>query len=128
MSEKIVGYLLISFGVMAIIYAVLNIFSVFSGKTKPVQIFNFSGISFDASQLLPQDLPSEASQLVRPESTQKAEIIPANIINDSSNIFAHLLLMGFLASAGSKVALIGAMLVRPINVKLRSKEPEKENS
>ncbi len=128
MSEKIVGYLLISCGVMAIIFSVLNIYSVFTGKTRPVQVFNFSGISLDASQFLPQDLPSEASQLVKPEATQKAEIIPANIINDSSNIFAHLLLMGFLASAGSKVALIGTMLVRPINVKLRNKEPEKENS
>ena len=128
MSEKIVGYLLISCGVMAIIFSVLNIYSVFTGKTRPVQVFNFSGISLDTSKFLPQDFPSQASQLVKPESTQKAEIIPANIINDSSNIFAHLLLMGFLASAGSKVALIGTMLVRPINVKLRNKEPEKENS
>lgn len=95
MSEKIVGYLLISFGVMAIIFSVLNIFSVFSGKTKPVQVFKFDGISLDATQFLPQDLPSEASQVVQPASTQKAEIIPANVLNDSSNIFAHLLLMGF---------------------------------
>ncbi|MCH7730710.1 hypothetical protein IID21_04330 [Patescibacteria group bacterium] len=121
MTEKVLGYILIAAGLMAIVYAVLNLFSVFYGKTQPVQLFNFSGISLDVAQLVPQNLPPEASGLIQeqPSGPQKTEILPANILNQSSNIFAHLLLMGFLASAGQKVASIGTSLVRPINVKLK---------
>lgn len=135
MTEKILGYILISFGIMAIIYAVLSVYSVFTKKSKPVQLFNFEGISLDASQLVPQvpqdlpdNLPPEASQLLNQQnlSSQKAELIPASVLNDSTNIFAHLFLMGFIASAGQKIASLGTRLVRPINVKLRAKEePQK---
>lgn len=120
MTEKVLGYLLIVAGLMAIVYAVLNLFSVFSGKSRPVQLFKFSGISLDAAQLVPQNLPPEASEFIQeqPSGSQQAEIIPANVLNQTSNIFAQLLLMGFLASAGQKVASIGTQLVRPINVKL----------
>lgn len=125
MTEKVVGYVLIALGLMAIVYAVINLFSVFSGKSRPIQLFNFSGISFDAGQFIPQDSPEGTSEEVvsRPQAElPKAELLPANVLNDSANVFAHLLLMGFLASAGQKVASIGTSLVRPINVKLRSTE------
>jgi len=121
MTEKVLGYLLIGAGLIAIVYAVLNLFSVFYGKSKPVAIFNFSGISLDTSQLVPQNLTPETSEFFQeqPSGSQQTEIISADVLNQSSNIFAHLLLVGFLASAGQKIASIGTMLVRPINVKLK---------
>lgn len=126
MTEKITGYILLAAGVMSIIFAALSVYSVFTKKSKPVQLFNFEGISLDVSQLagqLPQELPDNLPPNV---SLPKAELIPASVLNESSNIFAHVFLMGFIASAGQKIASLGTQLVRPINVKLRTKEePQK---
>lgn len=124
MEEKIVGYLLIVTGLVVMILASLSVYSVFTKKSSPVNLFNFGPISLDASQLIPQDIPEGAGEIVNQQSAQlpKAELVPANVLNDSSNIFAHLFLMGFIVSGGYKVASLGTMLVRPINVKLRAKE------
>lgn len=124
MEEKIVGYLLIGVGLIAMVVASLSVYSVFTKKSAPVKLFNFSGISLDTSQFLPQDLPEGGSELLAQQSAQmpKAELLPADVLNDSSNIFAHLFLMGFIVSVGYKVASLGTMLARPINVKLRAKE------
>ena len=106
------------------ILASLSVYSVFTKKSAPVQLFNFGPISLDASQLLPQNLPEGAGEIINQQSSglPKADLLPANVLNDSSNIFAHLFLMGFIVSLGYKISSLGTMLVRPINVKLRAKE------
>lgn len=120
MSEKIIGYILLAVGIMTIIFSGFSVYTVFTKQARPVQLFTFKGISLDASQLLSTNLPPEATQLVKPGGTQ--EIIPASLLNDSSNIFAHLLLMGFIGSVGYKIASLGVQLTRPIVVKLKTQE------
>lgn len=124
MTEKVTGYILICAGLIVMIVASLSVYSVFTKKSSPVSLFNFGPIALDASQLIPQDIPEGAGEIVNQQSAQlpKAELVPANVLNDSANIFAHLFLMGFIVSVGFKVASLGAMLVRPVNVKLRAKE------
>ena len=124
MEEKIVGYLLIGSGLIVMVLASLSVYSVFTKKSAPVQLFNFGPISLDASQLIPQDLPEGAGEIINKQSSglPKAELLPANVLNDSSNVFAHHFLMGFIVSVGYKIASLGAVLVRPVNVKLRAKE------
>lgn len=120
MSEKVIGYILLVFGIITIIFSGYSVYSVFTKRAKPVQLFTFKGIGLDANQLISNSLPPEAATLLKPGNKQ--EIIPADLLNDSSNIFAHLLLMGFIGSVGYKIASLGVQLTRPIVVKLNTKE------
>jgi hypothetical protein len=115
MTEKVVGYILLVGGILLILFSGYSVYSVFTKRAQPTQLFNFEGISLNVSQPIPgvKEVP-------------KTELISGNILNDSSNIFAHLFLMGFVAATGYKLASIGAMLVRPIKVKLKEAPPPKE--
>lgn len=134
-TEKILGYILLVTGILIILFAGLSVYNVFTKKITPVKLFDFKAVSIDASKLIPQNsiptenVPPEIAKLLPKNSSTntevyKTEILPADMINDTSNIFAHLLLMGFIASIGFKLAQLGTMLVRPIMVKLKAKEVE----
>lgn len=131
MKEKIFGYFLIFTGIVIIFSTVINIYRVFTKQSEPIQIFNFSGISINPSQLQPDsmaDLPDEISknlpdQIKMPQETQ---IIQPELLNNTSNLVAHLVLMGFILNAGYKLASIGTMMARPIVVKLKSQEQSQE--
>src|SRR3989344_5534149 len=124
MSERILGYALLTIGIVVMVLSGLSVYQVFTKKTQPVKLFNFTGINIDLAQMTANqltNLPPEMSQFINQGSNEKSnayktEILPADLINDSSNIFAHLLLMGFIASIGFKLAQLGTLLVRPIKV------------
>jgi hypothetical protein len=115
MSEKILGYILIAVGVCVIIASAANVYSVFSGKARPIAPFNLGGISLDFGAMAP---PEQKATLDASGASLKTELIKPEVLNQPLNYAAHLLLMGFLASAGFKLASLGTMLVRPIKVKL----------
>lgn len=104
MSEKSIGYILLALGIVLILFALLRMFLVFTGKMPPIDLFDSPAIS------LP--LPNGASQ----------ELVSADYLNLSSNLFIELLLMGFVASVGQKLASTGTSLLRPITVKLKAKD------
>ncbi|OGM31580.1 hypothetical protein A3D00_02430 [Candidatus Woesebacteria bacterium RIFCSPHIGHO2_02_FULL_38_9] len=119
--EKVLGYFLILAGVITIIYSAVSVYMVFTKKAKPIDLFSFSGISIDTIQLtgnkLPEGTPAPKTELIKPD-----------LINETSNIAAHVFLMGFLGSVGYKIASLGVMLARPIIVKLRTKEVSIDNT
>ena len=133
-SEKLTGYTLLAVGVLTIIYAAFSVYQVFTKRVDPINLFNFPAISIDTSQIISsqisQDsLPPELAQMLAKSATQQAsasakptEILSADMINQTSNVFAHLFLMGFVASIGHKLAGLGVMLLRPVEVKVRTKE------
>ncbi|MCL4397588.1 hypothetical protein M1403_01020 [Patescibacteria group bacterium] len=118
MTEKVIGYFLLAIGIIFIIVAALSVFQVFTGAAKPVQLFQTQGIFLNLGQSLTGSLPA---QLTRGISSPSTEIIPASLINDSANLFAHIVLMGFLAGIGQKLASLGIQLIRPIVVKLNER-------
>lgn len=117
MDSKVLGYVLIAVGVILIAYSGFNVYQVFTKKTQPVQVFNFDGISMSLGGLL--DVPTK--------NAPELELLPPEILNQTSNLVAHLFLMGFIVNIGSKIANLGVYLVRPINVTLKdgSKNQEK---
>lgn len=121
MSEKLTGYALLAVGITLIALAVVSVYLVFSGKQQPVQLFSFSGIGIDLAGSI--QLPPDAAQYIKPGST-KQEIVSADMLNSSSNLFAHIILMGFIVSAGFKIGSLGVQLVRVIEVKV--KEADKD--
>ena len=122
MSEKIVGYCLLVFGLLVMFLSALNVFGVFTKRYNPVQLFNFSGISIDTTQMLTGSLSLEASQLLSQGKAKPTELISAEMLNSTSNIFAHMILVGFIVGLGYKVSSLGVMMLRPVVVNLKSKE------
>ncbi len=102
MSEKIIGYSLLAVGVLVIIFTAGSVFVVFTGKILPIQLFNLPAITLSLAP-----------------GTKPVELMTADAINQTSNLAAHLFLMGFLAGAGQKLASLGVQLVRPIVIKAK---------
>lgn len=114
MSEKIVGYLLLSLGIILIVFSFFSVYYVFTAKAKPYDLFSLPGISIDLSNLATGELPKEVTPNL------KTELVEADIINKPLNLIAHILLMGFLVNVGFKIASLGVQMVRPIKVNLKN--------
>lgn len=124
MSERVTGYGLLISGVVLMLFSLASVLLVFTGTIPPVKLFNYQGISFDLGSMLGVNLDAlqnPGGPTTKP-ATKPAELIPGNLINDTSNLFAHLMLMGFLASIGFKLAQLGVQMLRPIVVKLKVKD------
>lgn len=123
MTEKVTGYILLAVGLAIIIFSGLNVYQVFTKQIEPIQLFNFSGVALDMGSMLgaPENLtPEQQAYLRQQTSTAKPqELISADMINQTSNVAAHLFLMGFVATVGYKIASLGIQLMRPIVVQLR---------
>ena len=113
MTEKITGYVLLGVGLVVILASALNIYLIFIGQAHPVQIFNFSGINLDLSTAL--GLPSTGLK------TAPSELVSPALLNDTTNLFVHLFLVGFFVNVGAKIATLGIELLRPVVVKLKEK-------
>lgn len=119
MSEKIVGYILLFAGIIIILFSGYSVYGVFSKNIKPVQFFTIGDVSIE--------IPI-AGQNVDKEINGGGIGLPTEVIQDPLNSFAHLALMMFIGGVGFKIASLGTMLVRPVVVKLKSKESSSKPS
>lgn len=127
MTEKIVGYVLIVFGILVILYSVFDIYSVLTGKKASIDPFKLEGISLDLSSFVGG---AEEQQAIKNSGKSlKSEIISPDVLNKPLNYVFHLLLAGFILNVGYKVASLGVLLVRPVKVSLKSQGflPEKKD-
>ena len=113
MTEKLIGYILLITGLLIIIFSGFSVYQVFTKKTTPTDVFDFSGIILDTSDMAGIALPN-------------AEILPAEVLNGSLNYFAYLFFMGFIASIGYKISSLGVNLIRPIIIKAKDEKNKKE--
>lgn len=117
MDQKIVGYILLTVGIVTIVITGINVYMVFTGNVQPINPFETPGISFDLGSMLGLSGLPGAENI---DTSQ--ELLDANSLNQMFNFTAHLLLMGFLASVGYKLAKIGSNLVRPIVVRAGNRQ------
>lgn len=117
MSAKLIGNLLLFFGVLAIVLSTLNAYQVLTHQTKPITYFKPEDTTFDIKGLVENLSPELNNPSVKNTAVQK-DILSPTLINDSVNLTIHLFLLGIISGAGFKLASIGAMLVRSIEVKL----------
>lgn len=118
MSEKIVGYILLVFGIFLIVIALFRVYQVFTGQSKAYSLFNLPGISLDLSQVMGLDLPPEQKKSLDPKNF-KTDLVSPEVLNQPLNLFFHILFMGFIANIGFKISSLGVQLLRPIKVNLR---------
>lgn len=130
MTEKITGYILLVIGLFIITYTLVNIYGLVSGANEPFQIFSFDSISLDLNQIsqgeiqLPPELEEAGVTIEKPNTPSLQEIFPSAILNQSSNYFIHIIILGFVASVGYKIAHLGVQLIRPIIVKTSERKLE----
>lgn len=112
MNEKVIGYILLSVGVLIIVGTAISAILVFTGNASPIQ-------------LISQNTPLSLNLSIPIGETGASAKVPVNlgdlpffkIINSG----LHLVLMGFLASIGAKIATIGTNLIRPIVIQAKEK-------
>ena len=123
MKEKVIGYSLLTVGILIILYAAFSVYSVFTKKQNPQDVFNLPGISLDLSGLVGSDLSPEERALMKEKNINtKAELISPEVLNTPLNYTFHILFMGFIASIGFKIANLGTLMVRPIKVNLKEEK------
>ncbi len=124
MNERVAGYILLVVGVVMILLSAVSVYLVFTKHSEPVQLFSGPGISLDLGSMIGGNLNALNNVgISNPKSqTKQADIIPAALLNDTSNLFAHVFLMSFLAGIGFKLASLGIQLLRPIVIKLKAKD------
>ena len=123
MKEKVIGYSLLTVGILIILYSAFSVYSVFTKKQNPQDVFNLPGISLDLSGFVGGDLsPEERAAMEKSNVNTKAELISPEVLNTPLNYTFHILFMGFIASIGFKIANLGTLLVRPIKVNLKEEK------
>lgn len=133
-SEKIIGYLLLALGIGIIIASTFSLYQVFTGQKIAPEVFQFEAptISLPTTQQLqlPQDmeLPEGFSFPQAEAQSQEFKVLPDEAINNLSNMFIYLLLMGFIASSGAKIATIGTKMAKDIKVVVKEEKVKQASS
>ncbi|OGM29010.1 hypothetical protein A2801_04010 [Candidatus Woesebacteria bacterium RIFCSPHIGHO2_01_FULL_41_10] len=117
MSEKVIGYALLLSGLFVVIFAGISVYQVLTGKTEPAPLFSFGAVELSLDSIVAPENREALKQLAGSDEIPKTELVSAELINDTTNVFAHVILMGFLVSIGGRIAGIGTNLLRPIIVK-----------
>lgn len=101
MSAKLIGYLLLSFGLIVIAVSALNIYQVFTGVSQPFSVVHTSGLS-----------------LTLPQISTPVQVATAKDLDQMTNLTFTYLLYSFLVSVGFKLASLGSQFLRPCPSKL----------
>lgn len=117
MTEKIIGYMLIFFGVLTIVFTGLNALNVLTKKSEPINFIN--------NEIITSITPTE--NVGTPVSLNQMLNIDNDTITLITNMGIHLLVLGFVMKAGFHLASLGTMLVRPIVVDLNTKPLTKKD-
>lgn len=126
MSERIIGYILLGIGILMIILTTLQIFSVFTGKDAPIQVFTLESTKktqqTSTSDLLEKIQQGDISALLESGSGSipGLEVISPEAIYKLLNITVYYFLMMFLLNVGYKIASLGVQMLRPIKVEVKN--------
>ncbi len=115
MTEKIVGYFLLSIGMGIVLVSLVNGINLFTKNSQPIAFFKFDEIAIT----LPNLLDSQGTQI----NTSQKVMLP-NTIEGPLNLAAHLFFLSFFVGIGAKVAGVGTNLVRPIIVKTKDEKTD----
>lgn len=117
--DKTIGYILLTIGLLMIFVPVFMIYRVLSGAAKPMQVLNVEAPSIqlpntNSSIEIPAQLKAQGFSLGQNSGPTSQKIIPDEVFNFYINAGIFYLLMVFITSAGSKIAIIGTKLIKEI--------------
>ncbi|MFA6218113.1 MAG: hypothetical protein WDL87_10735 [Candidatus Omnitrophota bacterium] len=106
---KILGYVLLAAGLIIIIVSMSNAYTVFSGNHNAPQVITLESITVS--------VPGE-----RGSAGATVEIISGNVATKFANMLIWYVLMVFVMMGGSKIAGVGASLLREIKVVVKGED------
>lgn len=119
MTEKTVGYGLLTFGIIIMLLALIQVILLFTGWIPPIPLFRVpQRIETSKSAISIPGLPKEVSPVIEQLLNQQQELLSPEIINKSFNITVHFFLLSFVCSFGFKIASLGTMLLRKMEIKV----------
>ena len=101
-NEKIIGYILLTLGVILLLFSIFEMVNVYYGYAPPPKLFDVGDIS------LPLGETGATVSLINGAQASK---LP--------NLFFWFLLMGFVLLAGGKIASLGVSMLKDIRVEIR---------
>jgi hypothetical protein len=100
-NEKIIGYILLTLGIILLLFSIVEMVTVYYGYASPPKLFDLQDIS------LPGDNGSNVS------------LIQGAQVSQLPNLFFWFILMGFVLLAGGKIASLGVSMIKDIKVEVR---------
>ncbi len=110
--EKRIGYILLCFGIGFILFAVVNMWGVFSGKKPPPKILDIESVTLNIP-IKKGESPSPMTIDLNPQ------------VSKIGNMFLWSLLMLFIAGAGSKLGNLGIKLAKSTDKAVKKSEGNK---
>lgn len=99
-SDKIIGYILLSLGVILLFFSVYEMMDVYIGHTAPPQLIQLSDLS----------LPIQDANVTLIEGAQLSQL---------PNLLFWFILNGFILLAGGKIAQVGVNMVKEVKVEVK---------
>lgn len=108
-KTKILGWLLLVFGILIIFYSLFSSWNIFTGKSLPPEIFKIEKVTPPASL----EKQTEAEKIVQ-EQLQKQfqEIIPAGSIPQLLNLISWSILVTIFIFGGAQISGLGIRLIK----------------
>lgn len=123
MSERVVGYCFLIIGVLVMIFSVYYLFLVFTNKATPLKAFHPDPFSNQQQTYNPQDLLTNPSAVTQMQTALITQVLEKQM-DKTWDTAATGFLMYFIMLLGFRLSTLGVQLIRPIQVKLRTKEVE----
>jgi hypothetical protein len=101
-SEKIIGYALLTMGIILLVFSIVEMMNIYYGNSPPPNLFALQDISLSTGQ------NGEGVSLI--QGAQASQI---------ANLFFWSILMAFLLFAGGKIASLGVTMVKDIQVQVK---------
>lgn len=117
MRDKIIGYVLLFVGIVIMLFSTASVYLVFTKQTKPINLFNFEGISINPNDFNTIEFAPEFEKIAKKKEAKPIQIIKKEMLNELLNIFAYIAFMSFLLNLGSKIGTLGVKVISPPVVK-----------
>ena len=113
-NEKTFGYILLTVGVVFLIFSIVEMLMVYSGNSPPPNLISLGDVTMPA------------------DNGASVTLIQGNQLSQLPNLFFWFLLMFFVLFAGGKIASLGVNMIKDIKVEVKEplfppKEPKKKN-
>lgn len=124
-SDKFLGYLLLFIGLLIIIVSTISVIRVLDGKVQAPEVFDIEAPTIPLPQYgsnikIPEGTnPPEGISTAQVQPTGGIKLIPDDVFNRILDISVYYLAMMFLASTGSKIAVIGVKLIKDLKVQTK---------
>ncbi len=107
--KKIVGWLLLTIGVLLIIWGIWSSYEIFTAKKLPYEIFKAQETQ-EVSLEQEEGSPEEQMQQVIKE--QLGEMLPSGFLPKLFNLIAWSVFVGILVFAAGKISILGINLLK----------------